>query len=137
MVRYPLVPIVMIVLIATGCASGPKEESALRRNDAIDDYIKVSELEELELIRERGELHHEVLTHKYIILRDRRSVYLATFTRQCRELDDADIRPDIRHDANVLRSRFDTYRGCKIQSLFALTDGQAKELIALGEKARE
>lgn len=134
MARYLFV---LFVLLAAGCASGPKDESAVTKNDAIDDFIKVSELEEIDLIRKRGQLHYEVLSHNYIILRDRRSVYLAIFSRKCRELDEGEARPDIRYDGNTLRARFDTFRGCTIDALFELTDGQATELIALGEKARE
>ena len=135
-----MIPAVSVLLLSVGCASGPDQESAVARNDAIDDYIKVSEIEEIDRIRRRDDLYHEVLTNRYIILRDRKDAYLATFSRPCHELEDLGlmgITPDIRRGTNDLHARFDTYRGCRIQSLFKLSEGQAIELSALGEKARE
>jgi len=124
---------VLALVLAAGCASGP-EESIVAKNDAIDDYIKVSGIEAVDAIRKRGDLHHEVLTDRYIILRDRQNAYLATFARRCYELDDNRITPDIRYDSNTVRARFDTYRGCLIESLFKLSDGELMELEALAAK---
>jgi len=116
-----------------GCASAPEDDSVIERNDAVEDYIKVAELKEIDTIRKRGELHHTAVTENYIILRDQRNVYLATFRQRCRELDEREVRPDIRYDLKVLRARFDTYRGCRIQYLYEITEGQATELLDLGE----
>lgn len=120
-----------------GCASAPEDDSVIVKNDAVEDYIKVSELKAIDTIRKRGELHHTVVTEKYIILRDQRDAYLATFRRRCRELDEREVMPDLRHDLKVLRARFDTYRGCRIQYLYEITEGQATELLELGEKSRK
>jgi len=117
-----------------GCASTPEDESVIVKNDAVEDYIKVAELKEIDTIRKRGELHHTVVTENYIILKDQRNVYLATFRQRCRELDEREVRPDLRHDLNILRARFDTYRGCRIEHLYEIAEGQATELLVLGEK---
>ena len=118
-----------------GCASAPEDVSVIVKNDAVEDYIKVAELKEIDAIRKRGELHYTAVTENYIILKDQRSAYLATFRRRCRELNEPEVTPDIRHDLKVLRARFDTYRGCRIQSLYEITKGQAAELIELGERS--
>ena len=118
-----------------GCASTPEDESVIVKNDAVEDYIKVAELKEIDTIRKRGELHHTVVTENYIILKDQRNVYLATFRQRCRELDEREVRPDLRHDLNILRARFDTYRGCRIEHLYEIAEGQATELLVLGEKS--
>lgn len=118
-----------------GCASAPEDDSVIVKNDAVEDYIKVAELKEIDTIRKRGELHHTAVTEKYIILRDQRNAYLATFRQRCRELDEREVTPDLRHDLNILRARFDTYRGCRIQSLYEITKGQVAELLELGERS--
>jgi uncharacterized lipoprotein YajG len=118
-----------------GCASTPEDDSVIVKNDAVEDYIKVAELKEIDAIRKRGELHHTVVSEHYIILKDQRNAYLATFRQRCQELDRTEVRPDIRHDLNVLRARFDTFRGCRIQHLYEITEGQATELLELGERS--
>ena len=42
------------------------------------------------------------------------------------------MQPDIRYDSSVLRARFDTLRGCRIDKLYAIEPGQADELRNLG-----
>ena len=126
---------VLVAASMLGCASTPQEgESVIKQNDAVDDYIRVAELPETDAIRKRGELHYTTVTEKYIVLRDRKSSYLAVFRQRCRERDEQAVTPDIRHDLNILRARFDTYRGCRIQTLYEITEGQAQELIDLGDR---
>ena len=40
---------------------------------------------------------------------------------------------DRRNDANTLRARFDTIRGCRIHRIFALNEGEVAELENIGE----
>lgn len=127
--------VALAAVMVMGCASAPEDESVIAKNDAVEDYIKVAELKEIDTIRKRGELHHTVVTENYIILKDQRNVYLATFRQRCRELNEREVRPDLRHDLNVLRARFDTYRGCRIEHLYEIAEGQATELLVLGEKS--
>ena len=122
-------------LVLAACAGNTEQESVVARNDAIDDYVKVAELKEVDQIRIRRQLHHKVITEHYIIIYDDRVPYLATFQRRCRELNEPDVTPDIRHEPRKLRARFDTYRGCKIRSFHEVTSGQAQELLDLGTKA--
>lgn len=126
---------ILVAALVLGCASTPQDESVIKKNDVVDDYIRVAELPEIDAIRKRGELHHTVVTEKYIILNDLKNSYLAVFRQRCRELHELKVTPDIRHDMNIVRARFDTYRGCRIQSLYEITEGQAQELLDLGEKS--
>jgi hypothetical protein len=76
---------VLVAASILGCASTPQEdESVVTQNDSVDDYIRVAELPEIDAIRKRGELHHKVVTEKYIILSDVKNSYLAVFRRRCR-----------------------------------------------------
>ena len=126
---------ILVLVSVLGCASAPQEdESVIKQNDALDDYIRVAELPATDAIRKRGELHHTVINEKYIILSDQRNSYLAVFRQRCRQLDELYVTPDMRDDLNIVRARFDTYRGCRIQSLYELSEGQAQELLGLGEK---
>ncbi len=118
-----------------GCAGAPENDSVIVKNDAVEDYIKVSELKAIDTIRKRGELHHTVVTEKYILLKDQRNAYLAAFRQRCRELDEIEVMPDLRYDLKTLRARFDTYRGCRIQYLYEITEGQATELLDLGARS--
>ena len=77
------------------------------------------------------------MTDRYIILYDDRAPYLATFRRRCHELYELEVKPDRVYDSRNLRARFDTYRGCSIQSLYEVTTGQAQELLDLGQKATQ
>ena len=134
MPRYTAAAVATLGLVLmTGCASAPENESVLKKNDAIDDYIKVAELKEIDAIKSHEQLNSEIITEKYLIISDRRSAYVLEFKRRCRELYDTEVTADIRRERNVLRARFDTYRGCAIRSLYEVTKGQADELIALGK----
>lgn len=126
---------VLLVALAAGCAGGDtKDPNVLERDDAVDDYIQVAAPPATQEIRSRTQVHHKRITDKYIILYDRRNNWLVEFRSQCRELrDNTDIRPDIRHESNVIRARFDTYRGCHINAIYEVSKGQAEELLALGD----
>ena len=47
--------------------------------------------------------------------------------------DTGQIKADIRRESNVIRARFDTLRGCHIDSIYEVNEGQAEELKALGD----
>lgn len=118
--------------LLAACAGGPENESVILKNDAIDDYIEVAELKDLDQIRINRELHHKSMTEDYILVYDGKDPYLLAFQRRCRELNEREVTPDYRYDARILHARYDTYRGCKIRSLYEVTKGQAEELLALG-----
>ena len=119
----------MIVLCACATQNGQQV------TDAIDDLIQVAELEELDKVRTSStdQFYYDELSDDYVILRTRRDQYLVRFTRRCRELNDTKPTPDIRHDPNTLRARFDTIRGCRISNIYAIDKAQAEELKYLGE----
>ena len=122
------------VALVTGCAETgtTQEPSAISKETVFEDYIEVSQLKELDVVRTRHQTHYKVVSEKHIIIYDRKTSYLATFRRACKELQNRHV-PDIRHDLNTIRARFDTIRGCKIEFLYALDEGQAEELIQLGK----
>lgn len=125
--------ILFLAVLAAGCAATPEDDSVLKKNDAIDDYIKVAELTEVDSIRYLGELDHKLVTDKYNILYAGSDAYLVTYFRNCYQLNDQNPRPDIRYENHVLRARSDTYRGCRIASMYVVDPGQVKELIDLGK----
>ena len=127
--------IAAMALVLAACAGNPEAESVVAKNDAIDDYIKVAQLKELDQIRIKRQLHHKVITEDYILIYDDRQPYLAAFQRRCRELNETEVKPDYRYEARILRARFDTYRGCNIRTLYEVTNGQATELLDLGKKS--
>ena len=126
-----------LLLMLAACASDSEKESVIAKNDAIDDYIKVAELKNIEQIRVKRQLHHKVLTEQYILIYDDRDPYLAVFARRCRELNETQVKPDYRYDANNLYAKFDTYRGCRLQALYEVSNGQAVELLDLGKKSTQ
>ena len=131
------VSLLFAVALVTGCAGTPKDESVLEHNDTIDDYIKVAQLEEVDSIRYYGQLDHKVISKNYIIINAGKDSYLVTYFSRCHGVDDHNIKPDIRYDSNVLRARADTYRGCRIQSMHAIDQGQKQELLTLGGESGE
>ena len=135
MMKY-LMLVAMVVL--SGCASTREEPTA--EVLAIQDYIAVAELPEVDKIRTNRDSGIEKLGNKrYIFLKARRQTYLIEFGRNCWELlDDSRLATDPmtwdqRHDANYLRPRMDTIRGCRIGRAFEVNEGQIEEIRNLGE----
>ena len=101
---------------------------------AFEDFIEVGELEDTKEIRYRTDIHYEYLNEHYVLMKTRREQYLVKFARRCSELNDQfTVRPDYRREANVIRARFDTVRGCRIDKIYPVNDGQAEELKSLGD----
>ena len=129
----------LVVMIAlTACASGPEEIPADVL--AIQDYIAVAELPEVDKMKNNRDSGIEKLGNKrYIFLKARRQTYLVEFDRDCWALlDDARIATDPltwdnRNDANYLRPRMDTIRGCRIGRAFEVNEGQVDEIRNLGD----
>ena len=131
-----LVALFALTLLAA-CANTEQQENVVRDNNAVEDYIATAELTEIDAIKTRGQLNHKQITEKHIILEDSRDAYLATFSRRCRELSPQNLQPDYRQELNRIRARFDTYRGCRIESLYKLSEGQEIELIQLGKRSKK
>jgi hypothetical protein len=117
--------------LLAACAGTPETPPEL---EAVRDYVEVGELEETDRIRTHGSDQWSPLTNHYALYGARDGWYLMEFTRICRELtDNTRVTPDFRYDHNVLRSRFDTLRGCRIDRIYPLTEAQKQELEALVE----
>jgi hypothetical protein len=106
----------------------------LASQQAVEDYVAVSELEDVAEVRYRQQLSQRYINDRYILLQNRSGKYLVEFVTRCIELrDNMRITPDIRHDANVIYAKFDTIRGCRIKKIYPVNDGQAQELTTLGD----
>lgn len=118
----------LMLLLQPGCATrqDPKVSAA------VEDFIVAAGLEELDMIRTRNDYGWDYLSDRFVIIETRDGEYLLRFQRLCRELNEVPVQPDIRYDSNVLRARFDTLRGCRIDKLYAIEPGQADELRNLG-----
>ena len=125
---------VVAVAALGACAQQSDRPARQDKNQAIEDFISVRALEELDLIRTDHRDGWHDLSLKYIVYETRRNKHLIEFSRSCHELvDNTRITPDIRHETGVIRARFDTLRGCRIAKIYALTEAEAAELEQIGE----
>ena len=124
-----LLATVGLLVLFAGCATSSESEIS----GAVSDYIRVAELEEQDSIRTMGKWSHRVISQRYVTLETQKENYLVEFSRRCPELTRNEVTPDIRYEKDVLRSRFDTIRGCRIGWIYAIDKGQAEELRNLGE----
>jgi hypothetical protein len=127
--------LVIMIALSSGCAGSNDERSARfeARNQALADFIAVGELQEVDAIRTREQLNHRALSEKHIIVYDRKSSYLMIFRRTCEDRHDPEVVPDIRYDKNIIRAKFDTYKGCRIDTIYRISQGQVDELMSLGD----
>jgi len=117
----------LIITLLAGCAA----QSEPRADDAIEDFVALSGMEEIDSIKTREQFRISELSEhseRYIFLRTRKDLYLVKFNRRCHELDDVEITPDIRFDSGTLRPHFDTIRGCRIEKIYAIDEAEAREL---------
>jgi hypothetical protein len=124
-----LLATVILLILFAGCATSSESEIS----GAVSDYIKVAELEEQDSIRTMGNWSHRPVSQRYATLKTKKEHYLVEFSRRCHELTLNEVTPDIRYEKNILRSRFDTIRGCRIGRIYAIDEGQAEELQNLGK----
>jgi len=119
-------------MLLSGCAT---QERVVTQDEgqAIRDYILVRGLEEVDRIRSSRSDSWDELNEFFIIYDTRRNVYLVEFNRACYKLYESRVTPDLRREANSIRARSDTIRGCQIDKIFALTEADVAELKALGE----
>ena len=133
-----------LCLALAACSVTPPEQEV----EAVRDFISAAELEPLQQIpADRNAGGYRALNDYYVILPSRRKEYLVEFTRRCMELRDnmdpygpGSFNPaaiDVRRDSSIMRARFDTIRGCRIETFYELTDEQVKELKNLGDAPGE
>jgi hypothetical protein len=128
-----LAPLISIA----GCSSSSEIDVEKRRvsveTQTVQDYVEVGELESVQHIRVYNHDSWSYLTDHFIIYKARDGEYLVEFRRRCRELrDNMVITGDHRYDHNRLRVNEDTIRGCRIGTIYPLTEAQATELRNLG-----
>lgn len=122
-----------LLMLAAACTGTPEVPPEIQ---AIRDYVSVGELQEVDRIRTHGSDDWAPVTLYFAIYNGRDGHFLLAFTRVCREMvDNTSITPDRRYDYNVMRSGIDTLRGCRIDRMYPLTEGQAQELGALANRA--
>ena len=118
----------VMTMLATGLLAACATTGETDAEDRVRDFIVVSDLSERDRIRTMPQWGYDALGDRYLILESGKEKYLVEFRRRCRELRETHVVPDIRHQHNVLRARFDTIRGCAIEHLYAIDDAQAEEL---------
>ena len=112
-----------------GCAASQPDID----KESVEDFIEVRQLESVDAIRTTSNDSWKDLNEYQIIYTARREEYLVVFSRRCWELNDTRVTPDQRWDSNSIRARFDTIRGCRIDSIYKLSETEAEELEQLGE----
>jgi hypothetical protein len=122
MKNYTLV--IAAALLGACTATEPKDE----RPDAIDDFIHVSELEEVRRVRTKDRVDQTVLNDNYVIVESGRETYLLSYLSPCPDVYDRRRQPDYRSDPNAIWVDRDTFRGCRIKAAYPITDAQVLEL---------
>ena len=135
-----------MALLGVACAATPDDApdantkaaaKVILENDAIEDFIVVAELEEVSALRYLGRLDSEVLSERYVLVGDNRRQWVLVFATPCRKLEQSRIEADLRRERNAIYAKFDTYRGCRIDRVYEISDGQAEELKILGDAPGE
>jgi hypothetical protein len=121
----------VVLLLVTACATTDS-----RQDEAIRDFISVEALEEEDQVRTNTRDKREILNEDFIIYEARTQDYLVEFQSGCYDLVNENVVADVRFDANVIRSRFDTINGCRIGHIYPLDERQSAELIELAEATK-
>jgi hypothetical protein len=132
--------LIIAAFLLTACAGQDtvKQQAIDEAVQAVRDFIAVRGLEETAKMPSASSDSWESIENYFLIYESRRDTFLVEFSRRCYELDDnMRIVPDERREAGIIRSRFDTIRGCRIHRLYALTADEAEELRNLGEAPGE
>ncbi len=112
----------------------------LQEVEAVRDFISAGELKEVDEIRLYSQLNYTYLNDHFVLVPARRKDYLVEFRSRCRALTRQEFTPsmvDVRYDANTIRARSDSIRGCFISRIYELTGEQGKELRRLGDAPGE
>ncbi len=125
--------VLIIAVTLAGCSTTPEEIPA--DVIAIQDYVAVAELPEVDKVATDSSARMQRLDNSYFVFWvSRRQTYLIEFTRHCWELTNSrQVTADIRRDSNYLRPRRDTIRGCRIGRAFEINEAQKQEIRDLGE----
>lgn len=120
-----------LTLALTACAAN---EERRQQVEAVDDFVKVNELESARSIalRNRESYDHEMLGDEYALVETRGGWHLVRFTMRCTSFYDNRPDPDIRRNAGMLAAGEDTIRGCRIKDIYPIDEAQAEELRQIG-----
>lgn len=135
-VRQTRTTVFALFAVALAACAAPGDAEVPREELAIDDFIKVNELAELDKIRTMDQLTARDVNDTYVIVSTRRQDYLLEYFSRCYPRDDGRVEPDIRRDSRALYPGIDTFRGCRIKALYELEPGQAEELREIARAAR-
>ena len=120
----------LLFIACTGTPEVPPDTQAIR------DYIEVGQLPETDQMRTLGRDEWSALTTRFVIYSGRDGPVLLEFGQTCREMfDNSRITADVRYDRHIMRPGSDTLRGCRIHKMYALTEAQAQEIMALAKAA--
>ncbi len=123
----------LTIMVVGGCSMTTQTP---REIEAVRDFVVAAELEEVAEIRLWRQMSYTHLNVRFVTIPTRRGDYLVEFQRDCRELNRIDITPemvDIRANQHVLRAKFDTIRGCRIDKIYEISEAQSEELKVLGD----
>ena len=120
------------LMLLSACAT-QEELDTQDVEQAVRDFIEVRELPEANEMRTSNSDSWDQIDQNFILYEARKKFYLIEFTRRCYELDQYPVVPDERRSANTVSARFDTIRGCRIERMFPLTEGEVEELREIGE----
>jgi len=119
------------LLLAACGVTGEPEES--REETAMRDFIEVSELKSVDVIRTMAQLSSSEINDTYVIASTRKEEFLIEYFSRCLRRHDGTVEPDHRTDSRALYAVVDTFRGCRIKAIYVLEPGQADEVRELGE----
>lgn len=129
-----LLLLLVLALVAACAGSSTKLES---QNTAIKDLIEVNELEEVDVVRFFRQLDGYIVNDYYVILSERKKKYLLEYGQRCATDFYGRVEADVRRDPNAIRPKIDTYRGCRIKTIYAIDDALEGELKAIGKAPGE
>ncbi len=123
--------IMVAALTLSACATGYD----VKEVEAVRDYIAANNLQEVDKIRRDDQASYRYVNDHFVIQPSRDGDYLVEFVSVCRELRQRfnNSMTDLRNDTSWLRARFDTIRGCRIATFYAINEGQRLEILELGD----
>ena len=124
---------VVVAVLLSACAAQDAEQRQ-EESQAVRDFIAVRELEKLKKMSTALRDSWTIIDDRFIVYRSRRGQYLVEFDRRCYELGGGSrVVPDERRVRNTVYARTETIRGCRINTIYALTEAEAEELESLGK----
>ena len=127
--------LLFVLVLLAGCAgSSTRLEN---QNTAIRDLIEVNELEEVDVVRFVRQLDGYEINSYYVILSERKKKYLLEYRQRCERDFYGRVEPDVRSDPKAIRPKIDTYRGCRIEAIYAIDDALEGELKQIGRAPGE